>query len=512
MYSVYSNLTCFFAGMVSQATNPSPASSPLSATDLSLRDRPDPTHSNVDSNGHRANDVEGLGVVLAALPEDDGEDDATKVARSAGHTGHDAVGMRVNVRHQSVVGAVACFQKKRHAGDEAEHGVLLLRVQDANGDQEGSGDDGETVKPNLFGPGRAGFAVDVVSHDATDGAEDHVEETKHGSPVATSGLAERLEVLKVVCTQDGVDRQLCAEGAEVAGGCDESLHRENNRYGFLEGRLLNNLASRSVEHLLLWEDGFVVVRLLALACCVELHFLVGCWGSGRTGVGLLVHNPCGCVDDGCVDAVACKVVLHSQVAIGPFAGWSIRAQEQQAAGHSNNADTRHYEGDAPCHVRSKALLLDEAVVDSGHQEISDASTSITEASSESIACADDVLVEKASHPHLTWHEAATEDTDEEAQGIELTSVERGTGEERRDGTNKQAAGEGPPRTEMIACWPGHQTNEERCGKGDDVGVGDLDFGQLKIFLDGDIYLNGLLVLALVLLYGESAYQWWESIP
>ena len=134
------------------------------------------------------------------------------------------------------------------------------------------------------------------------------------------------------------------------------------------------------------------------------------------------------------------------------------------------------------------LVLDEAVVDRGHQEVSDASTSITETSCESIACADDVLVEEASHPHLTWYEATAEDADKEAQGIKLCGGECGTREKCWDGSDEQAPGECSSGAETIACWAGHETDEEGCGQSNDVGISDLDLGELKIFLDGDIYL------------------------
>jgi hypothetical protein len=93
---------------------------------------------------------------------------------------------------------------------------------------------------------------------------------------------------------------------------------------------------------------------------------------------------------------------------------------------------------------------------------------VTKTSSESIASADDVLVEEASAPHLAGHKATTEDADEEAKSIELRNGVCGARQEGRDGTDERAAGERLSGTEMIACWASHKTDEEGCRKCNDV--------------------------------------------
>ena len=64
---------------------------------------------------------------------------------------------------------------------------------------------------------------------------------------------------------------------------------------------------------------------------------------------------------------------------------------------------------------TEMLLLDKGVKDGGHEKVCDASACVAEATCEGICCADDVLVEEASRPYLTWNKAATENTDEEPE-------------------------------------------------------------------------------------------------
>jgi hypothetical protein len=149
------------------------------------------------------------------------------------------------------------------------------------------------------------------------------------------------------------------------------------------------------------------------------------------------------------------------------------------------------------------LILNESVEDGGHQEVSDASTRVTKTSSESIASAGDILVEEASAPHLAGHKATSEDADEEAKSIELRNGECGARQEGWDGADEQAAGERLSGTEMIANWASHKPVEESCCKSDDVGVGDFNLGELKIFLDGDVDLS--VFLAQVLVFSPCAH-------
>ena len=55
----------------------------LVTADLPLGDGSDPAEREVDGDGYDADDPEHLAVVFAVVAEDDGEDDAAEVARSA---------------------------------------------------------------------------------------------------------------------------------------------------------------------------------------------------------------------------------------------------------------------------------------------------------------------------------------------------------------------------------------------------------------------------------------------
>jgi hypothetical protein len=55
----------------------------LVTSDLSFRDRSDPTQSQVDTDGYYTNDPENLGVVGTIVSENDGEDNTTKIAGSS---------------------------------------------------------------------------------------------------------------------------------------------------------------------------------------------------------------------------------------------------------------------------------------------------------------------------------------------------------------------------------------------------------------------------------------------
>ena len=63
---------------------------------------------------------------------------------------------------------ITSFQEKRHAGDQPEHRGLVLWVQEADGDEEGAGDDADEDDPAFFEPEVGGDVfVDQVADDAT---------------------------------------------------------------------------------------------------------------------------------------------------------------------------------------------------------------------------------------------------------------------------------------------------------------------------------------------------------
>ena len=242
-------------------------------TDLPLWNRSDPAQRQIDRNRDDADDPNRLLVILPLIPEYDREDDAAEIAGPTSAARDDAVGIRMHVRHEAEDGAVGALEEEGEAGDEAEHGALLVAVGEADGEFEDAGEDGVSVDEVLFAPD-AGAGVDGVGEEATDGPASDVEEAEHGGPAAGARLTEGFEVLDVVGAQDGVDGELGAKGAEVAAAGDEGLEREDDGHGLLEAGLLDNLPAGDVEHLLFANLGFVGKAALALAGGVVLDLCV----------------------------------------------------------------------------------------------------------------------------------------------------------------------------------------------------------------------------------------------
>ncbi len=128
----------------------------------------------MDANGYDANDPKHLLEMRAVVAEDDGEDDAAQISDPARGSTHDAVGVRVHVRHERENGAVAGFEEEGHAGDEPEHRALVVAVGKTDGDLEGAGDNGEAVNEELLAP-HAGSGVNGIGDRPAHGPEDNVQ-------------------------------------------------------------------------------------------------------------------------------------------------------------------------------------------------------------------------------------------------------------------------------------------------------------------------------------------------
>ena len=110
-------------------------------TNLSLGNWSDPAQGHVDGDGDDTDDPEDLRIVVAVVTEDDGEDDASKIANSTGAATDDTVGIGMHVWDEGEVGTVAGFEEEGHAGDETEHIVVCLRVGETDGNLESTSDD-----------------------------------------------------------------------------------------------------------------------------------------------------------------------------------------------------------------------------------------------------------------------------------------------------------------------------------------------------------------------------------
>jgi hypothetical protein len=71
-------------------------------------------------------------------PEQNSKDDSAKVPHSTNSPTQNAVRVRVYVRYQSKIGTIACFKEESHTGDQSEHRRLVVRVEEADGDEEGA--------------------------------------------------------------------------------------------------------------------------------------------------------------------------------------------------------------------------------------------------------------------------------------------------------------------------------------------------------------------------------------
>ena len=418
---------------------------------LALGDGLDPAQRQIDGNGHDANNPDGLLVICPLVPEDDGEDDTAQVPRAARAAGHDAIGERVNVGHEAEDGAVGALEEEGHARHEAEHGALVVAVGKADGDLEGAREDGVDVDEVLLAPD-AGVGVDEVGDDAAEGSEDDVEEAEHGGPAAGAGLAEGLEVLDVVGAEDGIDGEFGAKGAEVAAAGDEGLEGEDDGHGFLEAGLADDLAPGDVEHLLFANLGFVVETALAVGGGVVFEFrvVVSCGGAGFRRGGLDGVDLPWDRDDVALDAVFGQILLGGEMAVLPFSGGGIGAQEQHCNGDGDDDDEGDDESHSPGLVGGHVLILDEGVEDCRHQEVCDTTSSIAKACNQSVARANDVLVEESSRPYLARHKAAAQNTDEETESHETLGAGDCTCKHGGYGARKQTGCKGVSRADEIA--------------------------------------------------------------
>ena len=272
----------------SRTTPSSQGENPISQprpTNLPLGQRPYPTHAQIQPNRNDADDPNRLSVIRPQVSKDDGKYNAPEVPARAREPANHAVGVRMHVRHEGVVDAVARFEEKRHARDEAEHGGLAFAVEHADGDEEGARDERVAVQEGLLGPDvAAGAAVSEVRGEAAKGPEDDVEQAEHGGPVAGALQAEGVEIGEVVGAEDAIDGELGAEGAEVAAGGDEGLGAGADVQDFAHGRLPDDFAFGRVHHLVGGKASFVVGEAAGgdVARGDDVFFLVA--GARRVGL------------------------------------------------------------------------------------------------------------------------------------------------------------------------------------------------------------------------------------
>lgn len=159
---------------------------PSPSTNLAFGKRRHPRHDNVESNDHAAHDPETLGVFCAVESEQYSEDDSAKIAHGSYRAAENTVGVRVDVWDEGEIGSVGLmlatkgmlrktrgreavpitsFQEESHASDQSKHGGFVLGIEEADGDEEGAGDDTDEDDPAFFQPEVGG---DVFVQEVTD--------------------------------------------------------------------------------------------------------------------------------------------------------------------------------------------------------------------------------------------------------------------------------------------------------------------------------------------------------
>jgi hypothetical protein len=141
---------------------------PSPPTNLPLRKRRHPGHDDIEPNDHATHDPETLRIVRPMEAEQNRKNHTSKISHSADSTAQHAIGVWVYVRNQGEVCAVAGFEEERHTRDEAEHCRLVLRVEEADSDEEGAGDDADEDDPTFFEPEVGGdVLVEEIADDTS---------------------------------------------------------------------------------------------------------------------------------------------------------------------------------------------------------------------------------------------------------------------------------------------------------------------------------------------------------
>ena len=256
------------------------------------------------------------------------------------------------MRHQRKIRTIARLEEKRHASHKTKHGILIVGIRHADGDQKRTHDDRQAMKQKLLAPNTSA-AIQTIRNNTAERSKHNIEQAEHSGPVPRAGLTEGREVELVVSTEDAVDSELSAERAEVATSEDEGLQGEDDGEGFLEGGLDDDFAAGRVEHVLFGELGLVVGQGTGVfAGGFEAEFFLrvvrGAGGAGgRVGGWFAVGEGARHVDHVARDAVVGEVLLRVQVPLGPFACRRVRAEEQHGDCGGGDEDEGHDEGDAP---------------------------------------------------------------------------------------------------------------------------------------------------------------------
>ena len=97
------------------------------------------------------------------------------------------ISVRMDVWHQCKVGTVTSFEEDCHESNKSNHLRQIMRVHFADNDAHNASHDSNEADPDFLSPQTlAGGFIKKISNEATKGARDDVQKSKHGSP--TTGL------------------------------------------------------------------------------------------------------------------------------------------------------------------------------------------------------------------------------------------------------------------------------------------------------------------------------------
>ena len=85
------------------------------------------------------------------------------------------VGVRMDMRYQREIRAVARFKEEGHDCNKPEHHTLVMGVRQADREHERTRDETNSVDPELFGPEAVGVVVNDIADDTTRRSTDDVQ-------------------------------------------------------------------------------------------------------------------------------------------------------------------------------------------------------------------------------------------------------------------------------------------------------------------------------------------------
>ena len=127
--------------------------------------------------------------------------------------------------------------------------------------------------------------------------------------------------------------------------------------------------------------------------------------------------------------------------------------------------------------------MDEGVEESGHNEVSDSTTSVSDTGHESVRRSDHGFVEESGTPHLARNEGSTEDTNKESQNEQTGGIGNSSSKSRWNCTSEENCSVDISRAIAITERSYHGAHHESCSQGQNIRVADLFLGKMEVSFD-----------------------------